>query len=746
MKNLFSLLLLTVLQINTHVSHAEMMYEKVEHPLSMRCSLEINYFPPKNEIVLFGGDTGELYNDIWIFKNNEWSNNNTLEVNPNGKGGYGMCYNGSVLLMFGGYDDSGYYGKSDELWSWDGEKWSLLEPETTCPRARNGQAMAYDFARDRLVMFSGVYEVSELLDDTWEWDGTDWHLMAPATSPAPRDNARMVYFEPIGSVVLFGGFLDGDYDKAIWQWDGIDWEILSVGGEEAPGVAGHQLVYDSKHLRLILYGGDKSLHFLEDMWEWDGYFWSKINIEGEKPPLRRHHAMTYDPVNDRVVVFGGLDSAGDLLNDTWIVKDGQWTQIEPEHPSPCYRREPAMAYDSIRDQSVLFGGRTQKGLINDTWMWNGSYWSQLDSDQSPPVATFSRMVFDEQRNQIVMMLRFDEKFEIWECNGTDWRIAEPVGDVPVDASGFSLIYDSVRDVTVMFGGYIPYDTTNKLWEWDGEYWTPIEPDASFPQPRDFHQAAFDDARGRMVVFGGWINRGEYMELTNETWEWDGNEWFFKRNKGSKPGKRSGHTMVYDSQRRRVILYGGDDYALPEFEDTWEWDGVKWLERTPETGPGQKYYHAAAYDSRRHRSIIFGGEGIDYSNDTWEYYNADAECCDTLGVTLDLSQTEFHPGDPFACTATVCNNTGAELPDMPLFVLLEVMGHYYFGPTFSESVDTYLDGNPTYPENETEVDVIPPFTWPEGAGSFHGAYFHAALTDPDMTFLYGAMDSVEFGWE
>ena len=746
MKNLFSLLLLTVLQINTHVSHAEMMYEKVEHPLSMRCSLEINYFPPKNEIVLFGGDTGELYNDIWKFQNNEWKNKNVSDVNPNGKSGYGMCYNGSVLLVFGGYDDFASLGKSDELWSFDGDGWNLLIPETTKPAPRNGCAMAYDFSRERLVLFGGRGEEFVYLDDTWEWDGSDWHLMDPETSPTPRDNARMVYFEPIGSVVLFGGFLDGDYDNKIWQWDGADWQIVPAGGVEAPEVYAHQLVYDSNLKRLILYGGVRTWYLLEDLWEWDGYKWRKIDVSGEKPPLRVHHAMTYDPVNDQFIIFGGIDEAGDLLNDTWIFKDGQWTQIEPEHPSPCYRREPAMAYDSIRDQSVLFGGRTQKGLINDTWMWNGSYWSQLDSDQSPPVATFSRMVFDEQRNQIVMMLRFDEKFEIWECNGTDWRIAEPVGDVPVDASGFSLIYDSVRDVTVMFGGYIPYDTTNKLWEWDGEYWTPIEPDASFPQPRDFHQAAFDDARGRMVVFGGWINRGEYMELTNETWEWDGNEWFFKRNKGSKPGKRSGHTMVYDSQRRRVILYGGDDYALPEFEDTWEWDGVKWLERTPETGPGQKYYHAAAYDSRRHRSIIFGGEGIDYSNDTWEYYNADAECCDTLGVTLDLSQTEFHPGDPFACTATVCNNTGAELPDLPLFVLLEIMGQYYFGPTFSESVDTYLDGNPTYSENETEVDVIPPFTWPEGAGSFHGAYFHAALTDPDMTFLYGAMDSVEFGWE
>ena len=406
-----------------------------------------------------------------------------------------------------------------------------------------------------------------------------------------------------------------------------------------------------------------------------------------------------------------------------------------------------MAYDSVRDQTVLFGGRTQKGRINDTWMWNGSYWSQLDSDQSPPAATFSRMVFDEQRNQIVMMLMYDEEFQVWEFDGTNWQLPESTKEGPEIANGFSLIYDSIRDSTVMFGGFSAGVASNKLWEWDGDAWTLIEPDSSFPQARVYHEAVFDFDRGRMVVFGGWIDRGEdNLDLTNETWEWDGNEWFYKRNKGSKPNRRDGHTLVYDNNRRRTILFGGAAYSRPFYSDTWEWDGVKWREITPETSPGEKWKQAMAYDSRRHRAILFGGEGTDYSNDTWEYYNADTECCDTLGVTLDLSQTEFHPGDPFSCTATVCNNTGAELPDMPLFVLLEIMGQYYFGPTFSESVDTYLDGNPTYPENETDVDVIPPFTWPEGAGSFHGAYFHAALTDPDMTFLYGAMDSVEFGWE
>ena len=745
MKKIF-LFVLSSFSLISYASIASMTFELANHPLSVRCGMEMIYFQPSDEIILFGGSGRELYNDMWIFQNNEWKNKDVSDVKPNGKAGYGMCYNGSVLLVFGGYDASASLGESDELWSYDGKGWNLVVPETTNPAPRSGCAMTYDFIRNRLVLFGGRGEEFEYLNDTWEWDGSDWHQMNPATSPGPRDYARMVYFEPIGSVVLFGGLLAGDYDRRIWRWNGTDWQILPAGGDEAPEVYGHQLVFDSKEGRLILFGGEKSLVFMEDMWEWDGSSWSKIDITGEKPPLRKNHAMTYDPVNDRFIIFGGIDQAGDLLNDTWVFKDGQWTQIEPTHSSPCYRQEPVMAYDSVRDRTVLFGGRTQKGLVNDTWMWSGSYWTQFQSEHSPPAATFSRMVFDERRSQIVLTLRFDDEFKIWEWDGSDWRITVPAGDVPVDAGGYSLVYDSVRDVTVMFGGYIPYHTTNRLWEWDGTTWTTIDPDDSFPQPRVAHEVAFDCDRDRMVVFGGLIDHDDYYELTNETWEWDGYEWYYHRNKGSKPARRTDHTMVYDQSRRRTVMFGGFGSSMPYYSDTWEWDGFTWREITLETGPGEKWKQAAAYDSRRHRTIIFGGEGTDYSNDTWEYFNADTECCDTLGVTLELSQTTFHPGDSFACTATVCNNTGAELPDLPLFVLLEVMGHYYFGPTFSESVDTYLDGNPTYPENETEVDVIPPFTWPEGTGSFHGAYFNAALTDPDMTFLYGVMDSVEFGWE
>jgi hypothetical protein len=36
--------------------------------------------------------------------------------------------------------------------------------------------MAYDAARSRLVLFGG-YNGTENLNDTWEWDGTQWRCV-----------------------------------------------------------------------------------------------------------------------------------------------------------------------------------------------------------------------------------------------------------------------------------------------------------------------------------------------------------------------------------------------------------------------------------------------------------------------------------------------------------------------------------------------------------------------------------------
>jgi hypothetical protein len=115
--------------------------------------------------------------------------------------------------------------------------------------------------------------------------------------------------------------------------------------------------------------------------------------------------------------------------------------------------------------------------------------------------------------------------------------------------------------------------------------------------------------------------------------------------------------------------------------------------------------------------------------------------DELGVTLWMPDTEFQPGEPCSCKVTV-NNPGPDTyTDIPLFVILDVYGGYYFWPTFSDfdyreiSVDI---GN-------ADIEVLPEFPWPTGVGNAVGINWYAAMTDPAITGLFGLMDIWTFGW-
>ena len=63
--------------------------------------------------------------------------------------------------------------------------------------------MAYDPTTGDTVMFGGQ-DGSNLLAETWSWDGSTWTQQAPATSPSTRSGPLMVYDLAAANMVLFG--------------------------------------------------------------------------------------------------------------------------------------------------------------------------------------------------------------------------------------------------------------------------------------------------------------------------------------------------------------------------------------------------------------------------------------------------------------------------------------------------------------------------------------------------------------
>ncbi len=103
--------------------------------------------------------------------------------------------------------------------------------------------------------------------------------------------------------------------------------------------------------------------------------------------------------------------------------------------------------------------------------------------------------------------------------------------------------------------------------------------------------------------------------------------------------------------------------------------------------------------------------------------------------------QFMPGDACDCMVHLCNPTETTFTNVPLIVMLEVAGNYFFAPSFT-GADHYLID---LPPGESRVLVVPTFFWPENSGSADDVGFYAAMTNADMTEMFGLMDIWKFKW-
>jgi len=271
---------------------------------------------------------------------------------------------GKVVLFGGRTFGNTWYG---DTWEWDGSTWTQVA--TTGPQARSGHAMAYDSLRHRVVLFGGTRALPPFyLADTWEWDGTNW-IPISASGPPPRTWHALAYDSQRNRTVLFGGYaILAAPPVDTWEWDGTNWTLAATSGVTSRN--GLAMAFDSLRARTVLFGGRTDFFSpvqLSDTREWDGSAWIQLG-SGSMPAPRSFHAMAFDGGN--VLLFGGNDGGAGVFGDTWAWNGISWNQVMLAGPSPRYWH--AMAYDSVRGRTVLFGGGALPGgpELGDTWEWD----------------------------------------------------------------------------------------------------------------------------------------------------------------------------------------------------------------------------------------------------------------------------------------------------------------------------------------------------------------------------------------
>ncbi|MEM7199223.1 MAG: kelch repeat-containing protein [Planctomycetota bacterium] len=551
---------------------------------------------------------------VWEWDGSSWSARQLLG-GPSSRTQQAVAFDSARgrLVLFGGFDQASRQ-ELDDTWELDGDTWREVFPPQR-PPARFGHHLVYDEARARLVLYAGLPREPSMRN-VWEWDGTNWAERATTLSPPGELETAMVYDSWRRRVVLFGTHDAPSTEPGqTWAWDGTTWELRGTNGPTFRSEPA--LVFDPTIGRAVLLGGMTNTHprmprYAEDVWEWDGNAWEERALTAPGIRLAGTQAV-FDPVRRVAVAFGGRDIEF-RHDDTWELLGTEWQRVV-EGTLPSERSGHALAYDEDCGRLVVFGGLIRDGLrpltSADTWEWSAAGWMRR-SAFGPPPRTQAGMVYDSARRRVLLFggrsflggLRGDT----WEWDGAEWvkRTSTPAPPARYD---HAMANDRRRERVVLFGGWDAATRFGDTWEWDGSTWTELQLGRS-PSPRGDHAMAYDEGRGVVVLFGGWdgATRGD-------TWEFDGSHWT-ERVAATPPAPRSGHRLVYDAIGGRVVMSGG----FPETGDpgaTWEWDGRDWR-RNVNTGPAPLVGHGMTYDRGRGRVLLFGGGSLLGSRSLWTY--------------------------------------------------------------------------------------------------------------------------------
>jgi hypothetical protein len=199
----------------------------------------VSYFPAGHDVILYGGlgfeSTGGLayLHDTWSFVDNHWTelwDNATCTPTtcPSPRAGAMLAYDPArnALLLFGGetgYDASPFYAPValNDTWVFANDTWTNISSTLgPAPSPRFEGSMIYDPSDNYILLFGGMNANSNSLGDTWEFSANRWTNISAKVGTAPGSRAgAAIAGSPSGYVLLYGGALmtDGGDDSTIYE-------------------------------------------------------------------------------------------------------------------------------------------------------------------------------------------------------------------------------------------------------------------------------------------------------------------------------------------------------------------------------------------------------------------------------------------------------------------------------------------------------------------------------------------------
>jgi hypothetical protein len=194
---------------------------------------------------------------------------------------------------------------------------------------------------------------------------------------------------------------------------------------------------------------------------------------------------------------------------------------------------------------------------------------------------------------------------------------QPVGSgAPSARYGHAMALEPATGALLVFGGHDGTQRLNDTWRYSAatQSWFQVTTPTA-PSPRRWTSMVADTIRNRVVLFGG--DTGPAAG-NGETWAFTAGAWTMIASSG--PPSRYSHSMAFNSATAAAVLFGGSHNGT----DTWELFGTSWQQIATPHSPGARTYGAMAYDARTNHMILFGGANPSFTtlSDTWRYNGVD----------------------------------------------------------------------------------------------------------------------------
>lgn len=418
-----------------------------------RRGMAMAYDPVRRRVVLFGGVIGTTrQSDTWEWDGTEWR---SLPIaGPTARSEARMDWDPGAqrLILFGGAGSGGT--RVRDTWALSGQTWTQILPAApTSPATGSGNAMVFDAARQRAILFGG--SVAPWMDIFTLDPGGEWAQVQ--FGPSARTGAAVAYDETRREAVLFGG-LAGSRQGDTWTFDGAQWRMVAATGPSARNE--HAMAYDPIRNRVILFGGNTgSLN--AETWSWDGSAWTRL-FPANSPSARERHSMAFEPNLGGIVLHGGSTGASNA--QTWFWDGSDWSLIAT---GPT-RAGHAMGYSPILGRLVLYGG-SGAGVNQRAWAFDpvALSWSQIGMANGPATATEHTLSFDPDSGQMLLIGATSGDAAVWLFDGDNWRRIANTPNTSRARNNHVAWRDPFRGRTIAYGGTTASTANRETWEFRG---------------------------------------------------------------------------------------------------------------------------------------------------------------------------------------------------------------------------------------------------------------------------------------